>query len=282
MSDPPTRALLPAGLRDGLPPDAAFEAGVAERLLASFAAYGYARVNPPLIEFEESLFAGAGAETAGMTFRLMDPASQRMMGVRADITPQIARIATTRLEHAPRPLRLSYCGDVLRVAGSQLRPERQFTQVGAELIGAEAPGGDAEVVVLAAESLAAVGVTRFSVDLTLPTLAPAMCEDLGLDDETATRLRAALARKDAAGVAAVGGRAAELLGGLLAAAGPAARAIAALETLALPPRAAGLRDHLGEIAGLVAEAAPDLDLTVDPVEHRGFEYQTGVSFTLFG
>ena len=153
MSDPPTRALLPAGLRDGLPPDAAFEAGVAERLLASFAAYGYARVNPPLIEFEESLFAGAGAETAGMTFRLMDPASQRMMGVRADITPQIARIATTRLKDAPRPLRLSYCGDVLCIAGSQLRPERQFTQVGAELIGSAGLDTDIEVLNLALETL---------------------------------------------------------------------------------------------------------------------------------
>ncbi|MCH7887834.1 MAG: ATP phosphoribosyltransferase regulatory subunit, partial [Proteobacteria bacterium] len=110
MTDPANPALLPAGLRDVLPPDAEFEAGVVERLLATFAAFGYERVKPPLVEFEESLLAGVGAATASATFRLMDPASQRMMGVRADVTPQIARIATTRLKAAPRPLRLGYSG----------------------------------------------------------------------------------------------------------------------------------------------------------------------------
>ena len=112
------RALLPAGLRDVLPPDAGFEAGVVEHLLGSLAGHGYERVKPPLVEFEESLLAGAGAAMAGATFRLMDPASQRMMGVRADITPQIARIAATRLAGAPRPLRLSYAGEVLCLVGS--------------------------------------------------------------------------------------------------------------------------------------------------------------------
>ncbi len=282
MTDPVNKALLPSGLRDVLPPDAEFEAGVAERLLASFAAFGYERVKPPLVEFEQSLFAGAGAATAGTTFRLMDPASQRMMGVRADITPQIARIATTRLKAAPRPLRLAYGGEVLRVAGSQLRPERQFVQVGAELIGAPETAGDAEVVTLAAEALGAAGVSRLTVDLTLPTLVPAVCEAIGLDEEATTRLRGALDGKDAAAVAAAGGRAAELLGAMLRAAGPHARALESRAAIELPPKAAALRDHLGEVAGLVAEAAPGLALTIDPVEHRGFEYQTGVSFSLFG
>ncbi len=131
MTKNPNRALLPPGLGDALPPDAEFEAGVVARLLESFASHGYERVKPPLVEFEESLFAGAGAAMAGATFRLMDPVSQRMMGVRADITPQIARIAATRLAAAPRPLRLSYAGEVLCVAAGQLRVEREFVQVGA-------------------------------------------------------------------------------------------------------------------------------------------------------
>ena len=280
MTEPANRALLPAGLRDVLPPDAEFEAGVAERLLATFASYGYERVKPPLVEFDTSLLAGAGAATADATFRLMDPASRRMMGVRADITPQVARIATTRLKAAPRPLRLGYGGEVLRVAGSQLRSERQFVQVGAELIGASATSGDAEVITLAVEALAAVGAGRLSVDLTLPTLVPAVCR--GLEAEATARLRTALDRKDAAAVAAAGGRAAEVLSAMLSAAGPHERALAALSALDLPGEAAALRDHLGEVAGLVAAARPELALTIDPVEHRGFEYQTGVSFSLFG
>ncbi|MBT5266811.1 MAG: ATP phosphoribosyltransferase regulatory subunit, partial [Rhodospirillaceae bacterium] len=109
------RGLLPAGLRDVLPLDAAHEATVIEALITTFSAEGYDRVKPPLVEFESSLFAGPGAAMRESTFRLMDPMSQRMMGVRADVTVQIARIAATRLKDAPRPLRLCYAGEVLRV-----------------------------------------------------------------------------------------------------------------------------------------------------------------------
>ena len=124
------RGLLPAGLADLLPPDAAREARAIDVAIERFAAFGYERVKPPLVEFEESLLGGPGAALAPQTFRLMDPVSQRMMGVRPDMTVQVARIAVTRLKHEPRPLRLSYGGNVIRVRGSALKPERQFAQVG--------------------------------------------------------------------------------------------------------------------------------------------------------
>lgn len=281
MTDTDTKALLPAGLRDLLPPAAAFEAAVLERLVSHFGAFGYDRVKPPLIEFEESLLAGTGAATAMQTFRVMDPVSQRMLGVRADITIQVARIATTRLKNEPRPLRLSYAGQVLRVKGSQLRPERQFSQAGIELIGVDAPTADAEAVVLMASALKAVGVTGLSVDLNLPTLVPAVCDELGLSADQRAEARRALDQKDAAAVAALGGRAAELLGALLAAAGTADHAMAALAAIELPAAAAAERDRLAQVLDLVRADLSDVTLTVDPVENRGFEYQTGVSFSIF-
>src|SRR6201995_4273025 len=115
MSDdvPNNPALLPAGLRDLLPPDAETEASAVESLMGVFAAHGYQRVKPPLLEFEDTLLAGSGAAVGTQTFRLMDPDTRRMMGVRADMTPQVARIAATRLAHLPRPLRLSYAGQAL-------------------------------------------------------------------------------------------------------------------------------------------------------------------------
>ncbi len=281
MTDFANRALLPAGLRDILPPDAAFEAAVVNHLMTHFAGQGFERVKPPLIEFEESLLDGAGAATSSQTFRVMDPLSQRMMGLRADMTPQVARIATTRLAQVPRPLRLSYAGQVLRVKGSQLRPERQFGQAGIELIGSDSPVADAEVVVLTAEALGDLGVPGVTVDLALPTLVPVLFGELGLDGAVADRLRAALDHRDAAVVAEVGGKAAKLLSALIAAAGPADRALAALTELALPPAAAAERDRLARVVELVRADLPDLALTVDPVENRGFEYHTGVAFTLF-
>jgi ATP phosphoribosyltransferase regulatory subunit len=215
------------------------------------------------------------------TFRLMDPISQRMIGLRADMTPQIARIATTRLKKAPRPLRLCYAGQVLRVKGGQLRPERQVGQVGAELIGSDEIAADVEVVALAAEALSVAGVAGLSADLSLPTLVPAVCAALGLDAATTEALRGALDHKDAAAVSAVGGRAAELLSRLLAGAGAAKKALATLNALDLPAEAAAERARLAAVVEWLGRAAPALALTIDPVENRGFEYHTGVSVTFF-
>ncbi len=178
---PPNPALLPAGLRDVLPPEAETEAAAVEALMTVFAAHGYQRVKPPLLEFEDSLLAGTGGAVADQTFRLMDPASHRMMALRSDTTPQIARIATTRLADAPRPLRLSYAGQCLRVRATQLAPERQIAQAGIELIGADSPEADAELVLVAAEALAALGLHRISVDLTAPPLIPALLDDALID-----------------------------------------------------------------------------------------------------
>lgn len=290
MTGPADNALLPAGLRDVLPGDASFEAEIVGRLIGHFTRYGYERVKPPLLEFEENLLAGSGVGLSGQTFRLMDPDSHRMMALRPDMTLQVARIAATRLKNRPRPLRLSYAGQVLRVKGTQLRPERQFGQVGAELIGAASVEADTEVILMGIEALAGAGVGRISVDLGIPTLIPALLAERPLDTETALRLRMALDRKDAAAVAALGGALgsslARTMGALLAAAGPAERALKALAGLDLPPPAAAQRSALTEVARRVADGIAQMGgetvgLTVDPVENRGFEYHTGVTFTFF-
>jgi ATP phosphoribosyltransferase regulatory subunit len=281
MNEPLHKALLPRGLRDLLPPNAAAEAEIVGRLMAALESHGYERVKPPLIEFEENLLSGAGAAMAPETFRLMDPISQRMLGLRADMTPQVARIATTRLAAAPRPLRLCYAGQVLRVKGSQLRPERQVGQVGAELIGSDDIAADVEVVALAADALQDLGIAGLSVDLTLPTLVPAVCEAFALPPARVEVLRAALDHKDAAAVAAVGGPAAAVLGRLLAAAGAVKPALAALAALDLPEAAAAERARLGAVVERLQQSAPGIAITVDPVENRGFEYHSGISFTFF-
>ncbi|MCI0431281.1 MAG: ATP phosphoribosyltransferase regulatory subunit [Rhodospirillales bacterium] len=273
--------LLPQGLRDILPPDAGFEAAVVERLLSAFAARGYERVKPPLIEFEDGFLKSAGADVARQTFRLMDPESRRMLALRSDITPQVARIAATRLKDAPRPLRLSYAGQVLQVSGGQLRPERQFGQAGIELIGAEAPAADAEVVVLAAEALRELGLEDLAIDLNLPTLVATAAASLGFDDVSAATLRSALDRKDEAAVSPIAGRHAEIFIAMLRAFGPAEQALERLGEVALPRAARDGLDRLAEVVALVRRRACGLALTLDPVEHRGFEYQTGLSFILF-
>jgi len=120
----PNPALLPAGLRDLLPPEAATEAARVEAAMAVFAAHAYQRVKPPLLEYEDGFLSGSGAAVADQSFRIMDPDSHRMMVLRADITPQIARIAATRLAALPRPLRLSSAGECVRVRGASPGADR--------------------------------------------------------------------------------------------------------------------------------------------------------------
>jgi len=284
MTEAETTALLPAGLRDILPPNAAFAADLVQRLRACFAGYGYDWVDPPLVEFEETLFDGAGAAMTHETFRLMDPVSQRMMGLRTDITVQVARIATTRLAKSPRPLRLAYAGDVLRIKGKQLRPERQFTQIGAELIGSAGEAADVEAVTMAIDGLTRLGVRKLSVDLTVPALVPHVLAALDAPARATAAVRAALDRKDAAAVdvaAAPLGKDATVLGLLLRAAGTAESALAQIARIPLPEAARREADRLGAVARALIAALPGTAFTIDPVESRGLEYHTGVSFTIF-
>ncbi|MFQ5348336.1 MAG: ATP phosphoribosyltransferase regulatory subunit, partial [Rhodothalassiaceae bacterium] len=266
MSMPENRAkaLLPEGLRDDLPPWAEHEAQLVDRLMAIFAAHGYARVAPPLVEFEDSLLAPAGAASATSMFRLLDPVSQRMMALRSDMTPQVARIAETRLARKARPLRLSYAGHVLRVKGTQLRPARQFRQAGVELIGSDCLEADLEIIGLATEALTALGVRDLSVDLVSPTLVPAVAARLGLDQEAVAAARAALDAKDAGALAAFPQEARVLLSALMRCAGTVAETADRLADLPLAGEAAAIRDRFLATARALTERAPDLMVTLDP------------------
>lgn len=281
MEDRENQALLPAGLHDVLAPDAGHEAALIEALVGTFAAHGYDRVSPPLLEFETNLIGAGGPGMDTHIFRVLDPAGGRMMAVRADMTPQVARIAATRLSREPRPLRLSYGGQVLTVRGSQMRPERQFAQAGAELIGPDNVEADIEILVLAADALSALGINGITIDLNSPALVGHVIAALDAGNGKISELRAALDRKDQAGVAALAGGGAQILSDLIAATGPADEALAKLAKLSLPDAAAGEVERLRLVADGARTRRPDLALTVDPVEYRGFEYQTGVSFTIF-
>ena len=273
--------LLPAGLGDLMPEQARHEAHAIASLMGSFALFGYAPVKPPLVEFEETILSdGPGAALAPDSFRLQDPQSSRMMALRADMTAQIARIASTRMAHLPRPLRLSYNGDVLRVKAEPLNPERQLTQVGAEMIGAASPAHDAEVAVAALTALGRAGVARMTIDLGIPRLLDALHGVDGAPQELVDAVNAKnhslvreLAGKDAKAIASLMD---VPLGGVEAVEkglkGPLS---------GLPKTAVAMLGELVEVAGRIREAMPEASVTMDPLEQRGFDYHHGIGFAIF-
>lgn len=275
MTNPITQGLLPEGLRDRLPPQAEAAANLLRGLLDSVAAHGYERVQPPLVEYEESLVGRLGSARRQDLLRFIDPVSGANLALRHDMTGQVGRIAATRLAHCARPLRLAYGGPVLRVRGDQLRPEREALQAGAELIGSDSVAAVAEVLRLAVEALGRTGLTGLTVDITLPEFVGALAagpwplEPLQLAD--AQRL---LDAKDVAGLRALGAERYEVL---IAAAGPAEPAFAKLRALGLGGR---LASTLDDAAAIVA-AIGGTPATLDPTERHGFEFQSWIGFSIF-
>ena len=276
-----SNALLPVGFCDVLPSDAETEAHGLQKMMNIFANYGYDRVNPPLLEFEQSLLAYAGKGIAEQTFRIMDPETRYMMGLRADITPQIARIAATRLINSPRPLRLSYAGLCIWVKGARHSAARQILQTGIELIGINNAQADAEVILVTAQALQALGIQAFSFDLMMPQLVQAIICPENFTSAQLGALMRALDRKDVAAVKYYGGDYSDILTAMLQAAGPADQAIGALRKLDFPAEAQRLFERLLASVKAVRNQDPDIELTIDPVEFRGWDYHTGLCISVY-
>ena len=275
MTMPP--ALLPEGLRDRLPPQAEAGSRLMHRVIAAIGHHGYARVSPPLAEFEESLIGRLKSARPQDLLRMVDPVSQRMLALRPDMTAQVGRIAVTRLGHAPRPLRLAYGGQVVKLRATQLRPERELAQAGAELIGSDRVPAVIEVLHVALDALKAAGVAHVTIDLTLPDLVETLAAGpLPLPEGQIERVRALLDAKDAAGLAAAG---AEPYLPLLLAAGPVASALARLRSLNV---SRALASRLDGVEAFAAAIPAQVSLTLDPAERHGFEYQSWIGFSLFG
>lgn len=272
-----TNGLLPEGLRDRLPPEAEAAASILRAVLDCVAAYGYGRVAPPLAEFEEELAGRLKSARSKDLLRFVDPVSQRTLALRPDITAQIGRIATTRMASDARPLRLCYGGPVLKLKATQLRPERELTQAGAELVGSESVAAALEIISIAIEALKATGVKAITLDLTLPNLVDALAAGpWPLDTARLEAVQAALDAKDAGALSAAGGSA---YLPLIRAAGPIDSALAQLRALGLGNV---LEERLASLEAIAAALGDAARITLDPTERHGFEYQSWIGFSLFG
>jgi ATP phosphoribosyltransferase regulatory subunit len=189
--------LLPEYIEDVLPAEAQHIEQLRRKLLDLFRAYGYRFVIPPLLEYLESLNAGAGHDLDLLTFKVVDQLSGRLMGIRSDITPQAARIDAQRLNQEGTT-RLCYAGSVLRTQADASALTRQPLQVGVELFGHASIESDLEIQRLMVQSLRLAGAKRLVVDLSHVTIFRALITRAGITVETEAELFAALQGKDSA------------------------------------------------------------------------------------
>ncbi|MGB5472731.1 MAG: ATP phosphoribosyltransferase regulatory subunit, partial [Gammaproteobacteria bacterium] len=186
--------LLPEGIEEVLPPEAWRLESARRELLDLFAGWGYALIMPPLIEYLESLLTGAGNDLDLQTFKVTDLMSGRMMGVRADMTPQAARIDAHPLRR-DAPTRLCYMGTVLHTRSDGFGSSRSPLQVGAELFGHAGIESDVEILLLVLESLALLEIPDVHVNLGHVGIFRGLARDAGLNAGQENDLFEALQRK---------------------------------------------------------------------------------------
>lgn len=197
----PCDIALPRGVSDFLPEAAAKIGSIESRLLRVFELWGFRRIITPRLEYEDVLATGMGDELKGKTYRFDDRQSGRLLALPPDITPQIARIAATRMAALPLPHRISYSERVLRQTEIQAGRSREIFQTGVELIGLDSPEADAEMIVMAIEAMQVMGLGNFTIDLGQVEFCKGVFQASGLNGEPLQQLREAVSRKDSSAVA---------------------------------------------------------------------------------
>ncbi|MFN0300295.1 MAG: ATP phosphoribosyltransferase regulatory subunit [Burkholderiales bacterium] len=271
--------LLPEHVEDILAPEAERIEALRSRLLELFRVHGYLLVMPPMLEYIDSLLTGTGRDLDLRTFKLIDQISGRTMGLRADITPQVARI-DAHLLNRHGVTRLCYCGTVLHSRPRDLTATREPLQIGAELYGHAGIEGDIEMLRLVRRSLESAGLSRVRIDLGHVGVFRALARRAGVAGEHEEDLLEVLQQKDRAGIL-------ELAKDLDTGTRNALLELPALyggsEVLATArkvlPQDPEIARSLDELAALVSDHEDAV--SIDLADLRGYHYHSGVVFAAY-
>ncbi|MBA2675310.1 ATP phosphoribosyltransferase regulatory subunit [Ramlibacter sp.] len=272
--------VLPDHIADVLPSEARHIEELRRELLDTARGYGYELVMPPLLEHLESLLTGTGEALDLQTFKLVDQLSGRMMGLRADSTPQVARI-DAHLLNRPGVTRLCYCGPVLHTRPGRPYATREPLQFGAEIYGHAGGEADLEALMLALDCLRAAQVESLTVDLADARIVRALLAGVPVEAGVLARLHGALATKDASELAAITRNfPAPAREGLAALLGLYGDAKVLHEAQRVLPDAPAVRDALAQLKWLAAHV-DGARVSVDLADLRGYAYYTGARFGIY-
>ena len=279
------RWLLPDGIEEVLPPEAARIETARRQVLDLFQRWGYEFVVTPHIEYLESLLTGAGQDLDLRTFKVIDPLSGRQMGFRADITPQVARIDAHSMRREG-PSRLCYAGSVLHAQPRPLTTSRSPIQLGAELYGDASPASDIEVISLLVDTLELAQVPDVHMDLGHVGIYRGLARAAGLSGEAERQLFDAMQRKAMDEIAGLTEALPASLGKMLQAlaelcGGREVLDLAQACLVEAPDDVHAALDELLAIADTLSLRYPELPLYFDLGELRGYRYHTGVVFAAF-
>jgi ATP phosphoribosyltransferase regulatory subunit len=280
----PGRSQIPTGVQDRFLIEAVRLREAEASLRSCFSRWGYQEVIPPTFEYCDNLLVGASSRLQQALYRFFDRKG-RTLALRADFTPQVARMAATKLYDQPMPLRCFYLGSVFRYEEPQAGRMREFTQAGVELVGAETAAADAEVVALAIAAMEELELEGFQINLGQMEFFRALTDDLSttvlapireaIDHKNRARLAEALDRARVAGPRReLLSRLPDLIGG------PEVCGEARALTERLPDGAGGCSalERLGQLYDLLQAYGVGDRVIVDLGEVRGMDYYSGITF----
>lgn len=286
MIHSPSDIALPRGVSDFLPEAAAKIGSIESSLLRVFELWGFRRIITPRLEYEDVLATGMDDELKGKTYRFDDRQSGRLLALPPDITPQIARIAATRISSLPLPHRISYSERVLRQTEIQAGRSREIFQTGVELIGLDSPEADAEMIVMAIEAMQVLGLDNFTVDLGQVEFCHGVFQASGLSGEPLRQLREAVSRKDSSAVAALLGEhrvppeSARELSALSRLFG-GRDVIRKAQEIVTNHRSLAALDNLLQVLEILDIHGVTDFISIDLGETRGLDYHSGITFEGF-
>ena len=273
--------LLPEGFRDSLPELATKENRVNSTFIKLMEINGFLLVKPPLLEFESSLFFLLDDNEDANSFRVLDPISQKMMGIRSDITVQIARISCGSLVELPRPLKVCYSGEVLRVNNNNLNLSRQSTQIGSEIIGIEQNDCENEIITLMIESLNCLRIKNFFINFTMPTLISAIVKDFKLSKTDLEFVRDRFNNKNSDGLEKISKRLKIISDALIDSVGDAKVNLKKLKKIKFTKKIKLEIQSFIKIISRIIKDFPCLKILIDPLEIDESNYHTGIAFKVF-
>lgn len=279
---------LPQGVRDILPEEARKTGLVESGILSVFERYGFKKIITPLLEYVDVLSLGMGDNLKDRVLKFIDPSTGRVVAIRPDITPQIARVVASRMRDYELPLRLCYNENVLRYQEHRDGKSREVLQIGAEYISKEAsPEADAEMITMAIEALSSIGLKNFKIDIGDVGFLRAVLDKLQIDEAQKGVIKEVIAIKDTSGLEGV-------LSGLAGITAEDRQLLLNLTTFygeeeviekaaSFTKDPAGRRalDYLKRVVDIIAKKGLKDSVTIDLGEVRGFDYYTGIIFEGF-
>jgi ATP phosphoribosyltransferase regulatory subunit len=279
------RWLLPEDIADVLPAEARKVESLRRAILDLYQSYGYELVAPPILEFLDSLLTGTGSDLNLQTFKLVDQLSGRTLGLRADMTPQVARIDAHLLNRAG-VTRLCYAGSVAHARTPVGSSAREELQLGAEIYGCATWEADLEAITLLLRTLSVAGLEKVYLDLSHAGILAGILDGQNLDKATIESLYSLLQSKDRPRLSqwatCLPAKVSEALMALTQLNGPCAEVLAKAKKVL--PKHVAIDQALADLERLVSAAAKlssNLELSIDLADLRGYQYHSGVMFAAY-